>query len=58
MIAYNCRAFFRTDLPFPSIADPLYLAVYPVSVAGLLLLLSVATRSRELGGARDDLYSE
>ncbi len=39
VLAYNYRAFFGVALPFPSVADPLYLAVYPLTTAGLLLLL-------------------
>ena len=39
VIAYNYKALLGTALPFPSIADPVYLAVYPVTVAGLLLLI-------------------
>ncbi len=39
VLAYNYRAFFHAALPFPSIADPFYLAVYPATVAGLLLLI-------------------
>src|SRR5580693_6137112 len=35
VLAYNYKAFFGASLPFPSIADPLYLAVYPTTVAGL-----------------------
>ena len=39
VLAYNYKALFGGALPFPSIADPAYLAVYPVTVAGLLLLI-------------------
>jgi diguanylate cyclase (GGDEF)-like protein/PAS domain S-box-containing protein len=39
VLAYNYTALFGGALPFPSIADPFYLAVYPVTVAGLLLLI-------------------
>ena len=39
VLAYNYKALFGGALPFPSIADPVYLAVYPVTVAGLLLLI-------------------
>jgi diguanylate cyclase (GGDEF)-like protein/PAS domain S-box-containing protein len=39
VLAYNYKAFFGQPLPFPSVADPFYLAVYPVTVAGLLLLI-------------------
>jgi hypothetical protein len=43
VIAYNYRGFFHTDLPFPSAADVLYLAVYPSLVAGLLILIRKRT---------------
>lgn len=39
VIAYNYQALFGTALPFPSIADPVYLMVYPSTIAGLLLLI-------------------
>jgi diguanylate cyclase (GGDEF)-like protein/PAS domain S-box-containing protein len=39
VLAYNYRALFGAALPFPSVADPLYLAVYPVTVAGLLVMI-------------------
>ncbi len=39
VLAYNYKALFGGPLPFPSIADPVYLLVAPVTVAGLLLLI-------------------
>src|SRR5579862_7952057 len=39
VLAYNYKALFGGVLPFPSIADPVYLAVYPTTVAGLLLVI-------------------
>jgi diguanylate cyclase (GGDEF)-like protein/PAS domain S-box-containing protein len=39
VLAYNYKAIFGEALPFPSVADPFYLAVYPATVAGLLLLI-------------------
>lgn len=38
-LSYNYKTFFGTALPFPSVADPVYLAVYPLTIAGLLLLI-------------------
>jgi diguanylate cyclase (GGDEF)-like protein/PAS domain S-box-containing protein len=38
VLAYNYHALFGATLPFPSVADPVYIAVYPVTVAGLLLM--------------------
>src|ERR1700735_3316687 len=39
VLSYNYKTFFGTNLPFPSVADPVYLAVYPLTIAGLLLLI-------------------
>ena len=39
VITYNYERFFHTVAPFPSKGDALYLAVYPVLVAGLVLLV-------------------
>jgi diguanylate cyclase (GGDEF)-like protein/PAS domain S-box-containing protein len=47
VLAYNYKAFFGTPLPFPSIADPLYLLVYPATVAGLLLLIRKRNPGRD-----------
>ena len=47
VLAYNYKAFFGTALPFPSVADPVYLAVYPLTVAGLLLLIRSRGRGRD-----------
>ncbi|MBV9311171.1 MAG: EAL domain-containing protein [Solirubrobacterales bacterium] len=55
VIAYNYKAFFGKDLPFPSIADPLYLAVYPVTVAGLLLLIRRRNPGRDWASLVDSV---
>jgi diguanylate cyclase (GGDEF)-like protein/PAS domain S-box-containing protein len=40
VLSYNYSALFGTALPFPSVADAVYLGgVYPFTVAGLLLLI-------------------
>jgi diguanylate cyclase (GGDEF)-like protein/PAS domain S-box-containing protein len=39
VLAYNYKPLFGGDLPFPSIADPFYLAMYPCLAAGLLVLV-------------------
>src|ERR1700735_2569031 len=39
VLSYNYKALFGAALPFPSVADPVYLAVYPLTIAGLLLLI-------------------
>jgi diguanylate cyclase (GGDEF)-like protein/PAS domain S-box-containing protein len=36
---YGYPLLFRTDVPFPSFGDFFYLSVYPVAVAGLLVLI-------------------
>ena len=51
VLAYNYERVVGRPLPFPSIADPLYLAVFPAIVAGLLLLI----RARNRGGDRSSL---
>jgi diguanylate cyclase (GGDEF)-like protein/PAS domain S-box-containing protein len=47
VLAYNYKAFFGKPLPFPSIADPLYLLVAPITVAGLLLLIRKRNPGRD-----------
>ncbi|MEA2147254.1 MAG: hypothetical protein QOG59_2841, partial [Solirubrobacteraceae bacterium] len=47
VLAYNYEAFFGKSLPFPSIADPVYLLVTPVTVAGLLLLIRKRNPGRD-----------
>jgi len=47
VLAYNYHALFGTPLPFPSIADPAYLAVYPITIAGLLLLIRQRNPGRD-----------
>jgi PAS domain S-box-containing protein len=39
VFAYNYRTFFSEELPFPSIADGLYIAFYPLIIAGVLVLI-------------------
>ncbi len=48
VLAYNYQRIFGSALPFPSIADALYLGVGPAITAGLVLLI----RKRDRGGAR------
>ena len=55
VLAYNYKAFFGTALPFPSVADPLYLAVYPLTVAGLLLLIRRRNPGRDWASLVDSL---
>jgi len=46
-INYTYEWVLRTETPFPSIADPLYLAVYPLQVAALLFLIRARTPGRD-----------
>ena len=51
IFAYNFQRFFGRPLPFPWIADVVYLGVFPALIAGLLLLI----RARNRGGDRSSL---
>jgi len=51
VLAYNYERLFGGELPFPSVADPLYLAMYPCLMAGLAVLL----RRRNSAGDRAGL---
>jgi PAS domain S-box-containing protein len=53
VITYNYNRFFGTDLPFPSIGDVFYLAVYPCLIAGLLLMIRRRTPGRDRESAID-----
>jgi hypothetical protein len=55
IITYNYPAIFGTELPFPSLGDPVYLAVYPCLVAGLLLVVRRRTPGLDLGSLIDSL---
>jgi diguanylate cyclase (GGDEF)-like protein/PAS domain S-box-containing protein len=55
VLAYNYKALFGTALPFPSLADPLYLAVYPLTVAGLLLLIRRRSPGRDWASLVDSV---
>ena len=54
-LAYNHEALFGTPLPFPSLADPFYLAMYPCLVAGLVVLMRAAQPARDRGAVIDAL---
>jgi diguanylate cyclase (GGDEF)-like protein/PAS domain S-box-containing protein len=47
VITYNYERIFQTVAPFPSIGDALYLAVYPVLVAGLVVLVRARNPGRD-----------
>jgi diguanylate cyclase (GGDEF)-like protein/PAS domain S-box-containing protein len=55
VLAYNYHRLFGGELPFPSIADPLYLAMYPLLVAGLLALLRLSRQGRDRAAVIDGL---
>ncbi len=55
VLAYNYQAFFGTALPFPSVADGLYLGVYVFTVAGLLLLVRRRNPGRDWASLIDSM---
>jgi diguanylate cyclase (GGDEF)-like protein/PAS domain S-box-containing protein len=55
VIAYNYERFFHQSLPFPSIADVFYLAVYPALIAGILLLIRRRTPGRDRASLIDSV---
>ncbi|MGC2373143.1 MAG: EAL domain-containing protein [Solirubrobacteraceae bacterium] len=54
-LAYNYERIFGAALPFPSIADPFYLAFYPLLVAGMLLLIHARNEARDSASLIDGL---
>jgi diguanylate cyclase (GGDEF)-like protein/PAS domain S-box-containing protein len=55
VLSYNWTAFFGGALPFPSVADAVYLATYPLTVAGLLLLIRRRNPGRDWASLLDAL---
>ena len=55
VLAYNYKALFGGELPFPSVADPLYLAIYPCLVLGLVRLMRASNPTRDRGAVIDAL---
>jgi diguanylate cyclase (GGDEF)-like protein/PAS domain S-box-containing protein len=55
VITYNYEKFFHTQLPYPSIGDVAYLAVYPCLVAGVLLFSRRRSPGRDREGLIDSL---
>jgi len=55
VLAYNYKRFFGTELPFPSVADVFYLAVYPLLVGGLVLLVRRRSRAHDRAALIDAL---
>jgi diguanylate cyclase (GGDEF)-like protein/PAS domain S-box-containing protein len=55
VLAYNYQRFFGTELPFPSIADAFYLAVYPTIVIAALVLINRRSPGRDRASMIDSL---
>ncbi len=55
VITYNYDKLFGSELPFPSIGDVAYLAVYPCLIAGILLLIRRRSPGRDREGLIDSL---
>jgi len=55
VLFYNYERFFGRPLPFPSIADVLYLGFFPAIVTGLLLLIRRRNRGRDWSSLIDSL---
>ena len=52
---YSYRILFHANIPFPSVGDAVYLAVYPLQMAGLLLLVRRRNPERDRAGLIDSL---
>ncbi|MGZ4146568.1 MAG: putative bifunctional diguanylate cyclase/phosphodiesterase [Actinomycetota bacterium] len=55
VITYNYERFFHTELPYPSVGDVLYLAVYPCLVFGVLQLVRRRSPGKDREGLIDSL---
>ena len=55
VLAYNYERFFGSKIPYPSIADPFYLAVYPSIVVGILILIRRRNPGRDRASLIDSL---
>jgi diguanylate cyclase (GGDEF)-like protein len=55
VLAYNYQRFFHRELPFPSVADIAYLAVYPCLVVGILVLIRRRAPGRDAASLIDSL---
>ncbi len=54
LYTYSYPKLFHKDIPFPSLGDGLYLAVYPALMAGLLMLVRRRDAKLTRGGAGID----
>ena len=55
LYTYGYRKVFGADVPFPSIGDAFYLAVYPVLLAGLFVLVKRRNPRRDRSALIDAL---
>jgi diguanylate cyclase (GGDEF)-like protein/PAS domain S-box-containing protein len=55
VIVYHYERFFGIKVPYPSIADVLYLSVYPCLALGLLLMVRYRTPGRDWASFLDSL---
>ncbi len=55
LYTYSYPKLFGADVPFPSIGDALYIAVYPVLMAGLLILVRSRNKRADGPGVIDSL---
>ena len=55
VLAYNYDRLFGAPLPFPSVADPVYLLMYPCMALGLLVLARRRRPARDRAGLIDAL---
>src|SRR3972149_958684 len=55
VITQNYERLFGTTLPFPSLGDVYYLAIYPCTIAGILMLVHRRTPGRDREGLIDSL---
>jgi PAS domain S-box-containing protein len=54
-ITYNYTRLFGHDIPFPSVGDVAYLAVYPCLIAGILILIKRRSPGRDRDSLLDSL---
>ncbi|HKZ75593.1 MAG TPA: PAS domain S-box protein, partial [Actinomycetota bacterium] len=55
VVTQNYERLFGSPLPFPSIGDVYYLAIYPCMIAGILMLVHRRTPGRDREGLIDSL---
>ena len=55
LYTYNYERFTRHEVPFPSLGDAAYVAMYPLMMGGLLLLVRRRSNGSDRGGLIDGL---